>query len=97
MRLAISKYGTYSADVYCSDTRSAKRTLRESPVSILAIDYDLVGSETGEHLIRWAKEHSVLPNYVVVTERDRNHREQLSNVLKSVGFRSADQTTFIRH
>ncbi len=97
MRLAITKYGTYSADVYCSDTRSAKRTLREIPVSILAIDYDLVGRENGEQLIRWAKEHSVLPSYVVVTERDRGRREKLSNVLRAVGFRSADQTNFIKH
>lgn len=97
MRLAISKHNLFSADIYCADSRSAKRVLKEQPVSILSIDYELVGRESGEQLIYWAQDHRVLPQYVVVTERDRSHREKLSLALQLAGFRTADKTTYIRH
>ena len=96
MRLAITKSGFYNADDYCADARSAKRLLREKAYSILAIDYDLVGRDTGCDVIKWADLHSVLPSYVVLIERQRHLRSQLAQCLRLAGFRSADDTTFIK-
>jgi response regulator of citrate/malate metabolism len=97
MRLAISTSTFYHADIYCSDTHSAKRALREKNISILAIDFYLSGRENGSELISWAKRHKVLPNYVVITERNREKRAALGNELKTSGFQTADNITFIKH
>ncbi len=97
MRLAITRSGFYNADLYCADTRTAKRVLREKNISILAIDYYLVGQGNGCDIIDWAKRNAVLPNFIVVIERNRNKRALLSNTLRNIGYRSGDDTTFIRH
>lgn len=97
MRLAIAKSNHYCADIYCVDSRSAKKALREESISILAIEFYLVGRETGIELLRWAKNHNVLPNYVVIIERNRDKRSELSHALRRSGYRSTDETTFIRH
>ncbi len=96
MRLAITRSGFYNADLYCADTRTAKKTLREKNISILAIDYYLVGRGNGCDLVRWAAQNSVLPSFVIVIERDRVKRILLANLLQKIGYRSADQTTFIK-
>ena len=96
MRLAITKSGFYNADRYCADGRSAKRLLRENQYSILAIDYHLVGQDTGCDLIEWAHSHAVLPSYVGLLERERGLRRQLASRLRHVGFRSVDDITFIK-
>jgi len=75
MRLAISTSNFYHADIYCADSRSAKKILREKSVSIVALDFYLAGRETGSEVIRWAKTHGVLPSYVVVIERDLRTRQ----------------------
>ncbi len=97
MRLAITRSGFYNADMYCADTRTAKKHLRESYVSILAVDYYLAGRENGDDLIRWAQKNDVLPNFVVVIERNREKRGLLANSLKTMGYRSCDELTFVRH
>lgn len=97
MRLAVSKAGFYQADFYCSDSRSAKKILNERQVSIVAIDFYLVGRDTGCDFLRWGLIKNLLPSFVVITERDRNKRIQLANTLCSGGYRSADNTTFIKH
>ncbi len=96
MRLAVSKTLGYRADLYCVDARSAKKVLKEKAVSILAIDYYLVGRDNGCDVLKWANTHHVLPNYVVVMERDRAKRLELINKLKVGGYRSGDNITFIK-
>ena len=96
MRLAITKSGFYHADVYCSESRLAKKILREQHISILAIDYYLSGRETGSDVIRWAHSTNLLPDYVVLIERDREKRNHLASSLHIAGFRSNDNTTFIK-
>lgn len=96
MRLAVARSGFYRADKYCADSRSARRALRENAVSILAIEYYLAGNEQGDAILIWASEKNLLPQNVVVIERDRSKRKCLSDALKSVGFRSADNTTFFK-
>jgi hypothetical protein len=97
MRLAISRSGVYHADFYCVDTRSAKRVLREHDISIVAIDYHLVGRDTGCDIIDWAIKNNVLPSYVVLIEYDRFKRVRLAKELKMGGYSSVDETTFIKH
>jgi len=96
MRLAITRSSFYNADIYCADTRAAKKILREAYISILAIDYYLVGQGNGCDLIRWAVQNYVLPDFVVVIERDRNKRVILSDLLRKTGYQSSDETTFIK-
>lgn len=97
MRLAITKSGFYNADYYCADTRSAKRMLREQNVSLLAIDYYLIGKGNGCELIEWAHANTCLPNYVVIIERDRARRLELARALQKAGLASRDQTNFLKH
>lgn len=96
MRLAIARSSFYNADVYCQDSRLAKKVLREQPVSIMAIEFDLVGRETGCDVIQWGNRSNVLPQYVVLIERDRIRRSYLVNALFNAGFRSGDSTTFFK-
>ncbi len=97
MRLAISTSTHYHADIYCADSRSAKKVLKERNISIVALDFYLAGREDGSELLLWAKRHNVLPNYVVIIERNRDKRFLLSQALKGSGYRSVDNTTFIKH
>jgi len=96
MRLAIARSGFYRADKYCSDSRSARRALREHSISILAIEYYLAGSENGDAVLRWAGDRNLLPFNVVIIERDRTKRKCLSEVLTTIGFRSSDETTYFK-
>jgi hypothetical protein len=96
MRLAIARSSFYNADVYCQDSRLAKKILREHPVSIMAIEFDLVGRENGCDVIQWGKRVNVLPEYIVLIERDRVRRTYLVNALCNAGFRSGDNTTFFK-
>lgn len=96
MRLAVARSGFYRADKYCADSRSARRALRENAVSILAIEYYLAGAEQGDAVICWANEKNLLPQNVVIIERDRNKRKCLSDALRNVGFRTLDNTTFFK-
>ncbi len=97
MRLAVARSGFYRADQYCADSRSARRALRENAFSILAIEYYLAGSENGDDVLQWANGKNLLPQNVVVIERDRTKRKYMSDVLKSIGFRTVDDTTFFKH
>lgn len=97
MRLAITKSGHYQADIYCADARAARRILRENPVSLLAIDFQLSGKGTGHDVLQWAHKHRVLPDFVVIVARDRSHRLSLGSTLEKLGFRSADSTSYFRH
>jgi hypothetical protein len=97
MRIAVARSGFYRADTYCADSRSARRALREHAFSILAIEYYLAGAENGDAVLRWANDKNLLPQNVVIIERDRSKRKSLSNVLRRIGFRSVDDTTFFKH
>ena len=97
MRIALSKRECYHADIYCSDSNSAKKTLRENQISILAVDFYLYGRENGTRVLAWARTKKLLPPYVVVTESDRNKRVLLAEELTKGGYNSADGTTFIKH
>lgn len=97
MRVALSKRGCYHADIYCSDSNSAKKILRENHISILAVDFYLHGRENGTHVLMWARKKQLLPPYVVVTESDRKKRVVLAEELIKGGYASADGTTFIKH
>lgn len=96
MRLAVSKRGSYCADVYCADGRSAKRVLREHRVCILAVDFYLKGRESGKTVLEWAEERHLLPQFVVITESDREKRALLAQQLTESGYSTADDTTFIK-
>ena len=96
MRLAVTRSGHYAADIYCVDSKSAKKQLKEKFVSILALDYYLAGRENAVDLIVWANKEKVLPTFVVLLERNREKRRELTNVLSSVGFKTSDYTTFIK-
>ncbi|MGI0119100.1 hypothetical protein [Zooshikella sp. RANM57] len=96
MRVAVSKRGNYNADIYCSDSHSAKKILKENRVSILAIDFYLNGRHNGKTILAWAKEKNLLPQFVVVTENDRDKRVLLALELTKGGYRTADGTTFIK-
>lgn len=96
MRLAVSKREFYHADIYCADSQSAKKVLREKPISILAIDYYLVGREKGDELIKWGSAKNYLPNNIVITESDRIKRNLLANALSLNGYRSGDGTNFMK-
>jgi len=97
MRIALSKRECYHADIYCRDGTSAKKTLRENHISILAVDFYLHGRENGTHVLAWARAKQLLPAYVVVTESDRNKRILLAEELTKGGYCSVDGTTFIKH
>jgi hypothetical protein len=97
MRIAISKRESYQADIYCSDGTRAKRALKENPISVLAIDYHLLGRENGARVLAWARTKNLLPSYVVITEGDRPKRVILANELTKAGFNTADGCTFIKH
>ena len=97
MRIAVSKRGSYHADIYCSDSNTAKKVLKENRVSILAIDYYLKGRENGMNILKWAIEKHVLPQCVVITESDRNKRVLLALELTKSGYGTADGTTFMKH
>ncbi len=97
MRVALSKRECYHADIYCNDSNSAKKTLRENYISILAVDFYLFGRENGTRVLAWAREKKLLPPYVVITESDRNKRVALAVELTKGGYSTADGTTFIKH
>lgn len=97
MRVALSKRECYHADIYCSDSNSAKRTLKENSISILAVDYYLYGRENGACVLAWARSKQLLPHYVVVTESDRNKRNALAEELTKGGYNTTDGATFIKH
>ena len=97
MRVALSKRQCYHADIYCSDSNFAKKTLRENQISILAVDFYLAGRENGTDVLAWAITKQLLPRYVVLTESDRNKRVLLTKELIKGGYSSADETTFIKH
>lgn len=96
MRLAITRSGFYSADRYCADARAAKKILRENTISLLAIGYELVGRGNGCEILDWAFRNALLPSHVVLLECDRVRRTQLAIVLQKHGYRSGDQTTYIK-
>lgn len=96
MRLAISQMTSYHVDKVCADSRSGKRLLREQHISLLVIDYFLVGRENGADVLSWARRHRVLPGHIVITERDRDYRYNLVKELYSAGFKTLDDITFIR-
>lgn len=97
MRLAVSKRGSYHADLYCSDSHSAKKVLNQHCISALAIDFYLRGREQGVDVIRWGIQRNSLPPCVVIIENDRNKRSELATALSKGGYSSADGTTFIKH
>ena len=97
MRIALSKRECYHADIYCSDSNSAKKLLREKYISLLAVDFYLNGRENGCSILNWARSKELLPTYVVVTESDRNKRVLLAAELTKGGYRTADGTTFVKH
>ena len=97
MRVSVSKRGNYHADVYCADSNSAKKVLKEQRVSILAVDFYLKGRDNGKTILQWAKEKHLLPQFVVITESDRNKRTVLAVELTKCGYATADGTTFIKH
>lgn len=97
MRVALGKNEYYHADIYCSDSHSAKKTLKENYISILAVDFYLYGRENGTHVLAWARTRQLLPHYVVVTESDRTKRVVLAEELSKGGYSTADGTTFIKH
>ncbi|MFL0801024.1 MAG: hypothetical protein K6L80_11275 [Agarilytica sp.] len=97
MRLAVSKQGSYSADFYCANSYSAKKVLNEQMISIMAVDYYLNGRENGKSVLSWAIEKNVLPQFVVITEKDRTKRMALMSALVDGGYASPDGTTFIKH
>ncbi|WP_086930893.1 hypothetical protein [Agarilytica rhodophyticola] len=96
MRVALSKRESYHADIYCNDSSTAKKVLREHYISILAIDFYLNGHDNGRALIEWARQKRLLPQFVVVTESDRGKRALLALELTKSGFNTADGTTFIK-
>ncbi len=97
MRLAVSKQGSYSADFYCADSYAAKKVLNEQMISIMAVDYYLNGRENGQSVLSWAIKKNVLPQFVVITEKDRTKRMALMTALVDGGYASPDGTTFIKH
>ncbi len=97
MRLAVSKRGNYQADIYCADTNAAKKTLKENQVSLLAVDFYLKGRDSGKELLEWASEKQLLPQYVVITESDRNKRVLLALLLTKSGYSTVDGANFIKH
>lgn len=97
MRVAVSKRGSYQADVYCNDGSTAKRMLKENPVSLLAVDFYLKGRDSGKVLLEWAREKQLLPPFVVITESDRNKRVLLALVLTKSGYSTVDGATFVKH
>jgi response regulator of citrate/malate metabolism len=97
MRLAVSKRGNYQADIYCADTNAAKKTLKENQVSLLAVDFYLKGRDSGKELLEWASEKQLLPQYVVITESDRNKRVLLALLLTKSGYCTVDGANFIKH
>jgi DNA-binding NarL/FixJ family response regulator len=96
MRVALSKRGAYQADVYCIDGNAAKKTLKENPVSVLAVDFYLKGRDSGKTVLEWAREKQLLPQFVVITESDRNKRVLLALVLTKSGYSTLDGATFVR-
>lgn len=97
MRVAVSKRGNYQADVYCIDSNTAKRTLKENPVSVLAVDFYLKGRDSGKEVLEWAREKQLLPQFVIITESDRNKRVLLALVLTKSGYSTVDGATFVKH
>ena len=96
MRVAVSKRGSYNADIYCSDSQSVKKILKENRVSILAVDFYLKGRDNGKTILSWAREKHLLPQFVVVTESDRNKRDLLALELSRGGYQTADGSTFMK-
>lgn len=96
MRVAVSKRGSYHADVYCEDSQSAKKVLKEQSISILAVDFYLKGRENGKTILAWAREKRLLPQFVVVIENDRSKRALLAIELLKARYSTADGTTFIK-
>lgn len=96
MRLSISKRESYHADIYCADSKAAKKALREQWVSVMALDFYLRGRDNGKTILQWAKEKQLLPQYVVITESDRDKRIVLSAELSRCGYNTADGTTFVK-
>lgn len=96
MRLAITRSGYFYADLYCSKSRLAKKALRERDISVLAIDFDIVGQETGCDLIEWANRLNVLPESVVIIEKNQVKRNMLASRLHMAGFQSKDNINFIK-
>ncbi|AJQ97233.1 hypothetical protein [Gynuella sunshinyii] len=96
MRVAITRRGNYHADVYCEDTHSAKRVLKENSISVLAIDFYLNGRGDGKSILEWARTKALLPQFVVITETDRSKRALLTAELSKAGYASSDNTNFIR-
>jgi hypothetical protein len=78
------------------DSFSARKVLREQPVTSLAVDFYLKGRENGKVLLIWARQKNLLPQLVVVTERDRDKRSLLALELTKGNFITADGTTFIK-
>jgi hypothetical protein len=97
MRVAVSKRGNYQADIYCADSNAAKKTLKENPVSLLAVDFYLNGRDNGKSFLEWASEKQLLPQYVLFTESDRNKRVLLALLLTKSGYCTVDGANFIKH
>ncbi|PCK07035.1 MAG: hypothetical protein COA42_16365 [Alteromonadaceae bacterium] len=96
MRVAVSKRGSYHADIYCADSQSAKKVLKEQRISILAVDFYLKGRDSGTAILEWAREKQLLPQFVVVIENDRSKRALLAIELLKARYSTTDGITFIK-
>jgi response regulator of citrate/malate metabolism len=96
MRIAVSKRGSYQADIYCIDSNAAKKALKENHVSLLAVDFYLKGRDSGKTVLDWAREKQLLPQFVVITESDRSKRVILALSLTKSGYSTIDGATFVK-
>lgn len=97
MRLSVSQNQNRIADFLCDDARKAKEKLRSNSVTQLYVDHYLVGRENGHQLIRWALQQQLMPPHVVITERQVQKRQAMSDLLVNSGYRSSDGMNFMKY
>lgn len=94
MRVLIGNTLAYAVDRFCPTARDGKRVLKENTVSMLYIDHQLLGRETGTDTLHWSLQNNLTPRWVVLVSPNRSRRLAMGGLLEARGYRSVDGINF---
>lgn len=98
MYLLIDDAKTYGSDITARTARAGKLILERLSgyIDELGIDHDLGGEISGYDVVVWALANNYLPDRVQVVSMNPVGRKAIVNVLLDNGYRSRDNTNFVR-
>lgn len=98
MYLLIDDAKTYSSDITARTAKAGKLVLERlfGHITELGIDFDLGGKISGYDIVKWALANGYLPKRIQVVSMNPVGRQTIVNVLLDNGYRSKDNTNFVR-